>query len=327
MMRNIKIASIAGAGALALALAGCGGSASGDKGEGDMGAEFITIATGGSSGVYYQVGATMSEMLAAELGSDTSVQATGASVENINLLESGDVELAFAMGDAVTQATESEGVFEGEEPKELQAIGSLYDQYLQLITLEGSGIESVEDLKGKRVSVGDLNSGLDLNTQMVVDAYGMSYDDFSADYLPYSEAIDGMRNQQIDAAFVTSGLPNSAVTDLATTDDVNLIPIDGDGRDALLQQYDFLGEAQIPADVYEQEEDVESVTIPNVLLVSTDLSEDAVYDITSTLFGDLETLHNSHSAAKDITLDNVTNGLTIDMHPGAQRFFEEEGAL
>lgn len=325
MKWNAGTTAIAGAAGLALVLSGCGGAGSGD-GEG-VGAEFITIATGGSSGVYYQVGATMSEMLAAELGSDTSVQATGASVENINLLTSEDVELAFAMGDAVTQATEANGVFEGEEPVELQAIASLYDQYIQLITLEGSGIEGVEDLKGKRVSVGDLNSGLDLNTQMVVDAYGMSYDDFNADYLPYSEAIDQMRNQQIDAAFVTSGLPNSAVTDLATTDDVVLVPIEGDGRDTLLEQYDFLAEAPIPADVYDQEGDVESVTIPNVLLVGTQLSDDAVYDITATLFDNLDTLHNSHNAAKDITLEGVSEGLTIDMHPGAQRYFEEAGAL
>lgn len=324
MRRTLKTTLIGSLAAAGLALSGCASGGSGDGG--GEGTEFLTIATGGSSGVYYQIGATMSEMLADELGSDTSVQATGASVENINLLTSGDAEIAFAMADAVTQAEEGSGPFEESgSVGELQAIAALYDQYIQVITTEDTGIETIEDLKGKRVSVGDLNSGVELNARMVVEAYGMSYDDFDADHLAYAEAIDGMRNGQIDAAFVTSGLPNSAVTDLAQTEDVKVLPIDGEGAANLQEKYDFFGEGTVPADVYGTAEDVPSMTIPNLLLASDALSEDAVYDITAALYDNLDTLHASHNAAKDITVEKATESLTAEMHPGAKRYFDEAG--
>lgn len=331
-MRTRNTLLTAGLASAALVLSACGGGSGGGgggsaEGEGDLGTEFITIATGGSSGVYYQVGAGMSELLASELGSDTSVQATGASVENITLLTDGGAEVAFAMADATTQALEGAGPFEeGGAVESLPAIANLYDQYLQLITVEGSGIESVEDLAGKRVSVGDINSGVELNARTVVDAYGMSYDDFTADYLSYAEAIDQMKNGQVDAAFVTSGLPNSAVTDLSTTEDVKVVPITGEGRENLLNDYDYFGEGEVPADVYDTAEAAETLTIPNLLLASPELSEDAVYEITQAIFDNIDQVHATHNAAKDITLENATDVTVTEIHPGAQRYYDEAGS-
>lgn len=330
-MRTRTTLLTAGLASAALVLSACGGGSGGGDGSaeggGDLGTEFITIATGGSSGVYYQVGAGMSELLADQLGSDTSVQATGASVENITLLTEGGAEVAFAMADATTQALEGAGPFEENGAVDsLPAIASLYDQYLQLITVEGSGIESVEDLAGKRVSVGDINSGVELNARTVVDAYGMSYDDFTADYLSYAEAIDQMKNGQVQAAFVTSGLPNSAVTDLSTTEDVVVVPITGEGRETLLNDYDYFGEGEVPADVYDTAEAAETLTIPNLLLASPELSEDAVYDITKAIFDNIDQVHATHNAAKDITLENATDVTVTDIHPGAQRYYDEAGS-
>ena len=333
-MRTRTTLLTAGLASAALVLSACGGGSGGSgggdgsaEGGGDLGTEFITIATGGSSGVYYQVGAGMSELLADQLGSDTSVQATGASVENITLLTEGGAEVAFAMADATTQALEGAGPFEENGAVDsLPAIASLYDQYLQLITVEGSGIESVEDLAGKRVSVGDINSGVELNARTVVDAYGMSYDDFTADYLSYAEAIDQMKNGQVQAAFVTSGLPNSAVTDLSTTEDVMVVPITGEGRETLLNDYDYFGEGEVPADVYDTAEAAETLTIPNLLLASPELSEDAVYDITKAIFDNIDQVHATHNAAKDITLENATDVTVTDIHPGAQRYYDEAGS-
>lgn len=333
-MRTRTTLLTAGLASAALVLSACGGGSGGSgggdgsaEGGGDLGTEFITIATGGSSGVYYQVGAGMSELLADQLGSDTSVQATGASVENITLLTDGGAEVAFAMADATTQALEGAGPFEENGAVDsLPAIASLYDQYLQLITVEGSGIESVEDLAGKRVSVGDINSGVELNARTVVDAYGMSYDDFTADYLSYAEAIDQMKNGQVQAAFVTSGLPNSAVTDLSTTEDVVVVPITGEGRETLLNDYDYFGEGEVPADVYDTAEAAETLTIPNLLLASPELSEDAVYDITKAIFDNIDQVHATHNAAKDITLENATDVTVTDIHPGAQRYYDEAGS-
>ncbi|MCX0276838.1 TAXI family TRAP transporter solute-binding subunit [Nocardia zapadnayensis] len=333
-MRTRTTLLTAGLASAALVLSACGGGSGGSRGGdgsaeggGDLGTEFITIATGGSSGVYYQVGAGMSELLADQLGSDTSVQATGASVENITLLTEGGAEVAFAMADATTQALEGAGPFEENGAVDsLPAIASLYDQYLQLITVEGSGIESVEDLAGKRVSVGDINSGVELNARTVVDAYGMSYDDFTADYLSYAEAIDQMKNGQVQAAFVTSGLPNSAVTDLSTTEDVVVVPITGEGRETLLNDYNYFGEGEVPADVYDTAEAAETLTIPNLLLASPELSEDAVYDITKAIFDNIDQVHATHNAAKDITLENATDVTVTDIHPGAQRYYDEAGS-
>ncbi|MDN5587137.1 TAXI family TRAP transporter solute-binding subunit [Brevibacterium aurantiacum] len=327
--RTSKLSGVAtGAAVLALTLSACGGGGSGGGGggeEGEASADFITVATGGSSGVYYQVGATMSEILADDLGADTSVQSTGASVENLTLIQDGGAELAFTQGDAVDQALAGEGAFEGKQIESLPVIANLYDQYIQLVTIEGSGIETIEDIKGKSVSVGDQNSGVELNARTVVDAYGLSYDDFKADYLPYAEAVDQMRNGQLDAAFVTSGLPNSAVTDLATSDDVTVVPFTGEGREKLLEEQSYLGEGEVPAGTYGDSEAAETLTIPNLLVVSPNLSDDAVYDITKSLFDNIDDVQASHNAAKDITVDNAQDIPVSEIAPGAKKYFDEQG--
>ena len=149
-----------------------------------------------------------------DAGYKTSAQATGASVENINLILNGEAELAIAMQDSVVQAYEGFGAFEKAEP-DLRAMMRLWPNYVQLVTVASTGIKSVEDLKGKRVGIGAPNSGVELNARMIYEAYGMTYEDSDVDYLSYGEAIDQMKNGQCDAAFVTSGLPNATVSELA----------------------------------------------------------------------------------------------------------------
>lgn len=323
--RLTSLGAVAAATALlATACGDDGGSDSSGEDVGDMDAEFITIATGGSSGVYYQIGATMADLLAEELGSDTSVQATGASAENINLITDDNAELAFTMGDATVQAVEGTGPFEDDPRDGLLAIAALYPNTVQLIASESSGIESVEDLEGRTVAVGDLGSGVELNSQMVLGAYDMDYDDIDADYLDYAEATDQMANGHVEALFATSGLPNPALTELETSTDFNVIPIDGDGRDNLLSEYEFFEEATIPADTYQDQDDVETVSVTNHLLASAELSEDAVYDITQALFENLDSIHNSHTEAENITLDSVAEGLVVPLHPGAEQYYQEQ---
>lgn len=306
---------------------GNGGDAGGEGSEevGDQDAEFLTVATGGSSGVYYQIGATMADVLAEELESDTSVQATGASAENINLITDGNAEIAFTMGDATVQALEGTGPFEDDPREGLMAIMTMYPNTVQLIARADAGIESVEDLAGANVAVGDVGSGVELNAQMVLGAYDMSYDDINEDYLSYAEATDQMANGHIDALFATSGLPNPSLVELGTNTDFNTVPIDGEGRENLLSEYDFFQEEVIPADTYEEDEDTETVAVVNHLLASSELSEDAVYDITSVIFDNLERVHNSHTEAENITAETATEGLVVPLHPGAERYYEENG--
>ncbi|MDO5719546.1 MAG: TAXI family TRAP transporter solute-binding subunit [Actinomycetaceae bacterium] len=332
-MRPRVLFAVAAAAALTLTACSSGDTGGSNEGAdsgaaGDASVDFVTIVAGGTSGPYYQIGATMAQVLKDELGADSSVQATGASVENITLLTTGKAEIAFAMGDATRQAVEGTGPFSDKEGlSDLKAITALYPNFVQIVTTEQSGIKSVEDMKGKRIGVGDQNSGVELNAQMILDAHGMTYDDIDEDYLSYADAIDQMKNGQVDAAFVTSGLPNSSVMDLVTSHDVVIVPIEGEGMKNLLEKYPFFKENAVPGGTYDQEEDVPTASIINQLLVSPDLSDDQVYAITKALFENLDTIHQAHQAAKQITLDSVEDGLAVDLHPGAVKYFEEKGAL
>lgn len=290
---------------------------------------FVTVATGPTSGVYYPIGGAFSSIIQNDLGFRSSAQSTGASVENINLILNGQAELAITMADAVTQAYLAFGAFEDQEPKEeLRGLMSLYPNYVQLVTLESSGIETFYDLAGKRVGVGAPNSGVELNARLMFEAHGMTYDDIRADYLNYGEAVDQMRNGMIDAAFVTSGIPNATVMDLGTTNDIRIIPIEGEGMAYLQEFYPFFTPNIIPAGTYNNDEDVNTATIMNLLLVHHEMPEDAVYEITKGFFDHLNTIHSAHNAAKEnINLESVTEGMIVPLHPGAERFFQEAGAI
>lgn len=312
---------------LTLVLAGCqppggGGGGEGGEGSGGDGDLFVTLATGGQSGNYYPIGATLAGVYEEQLGATTTVEATGASVDNINLLEQGRVEMAIIQADAADQAYNGEGPFE-EPVDSFSAIASLYPQYAQVIATADSGIETMEDLEGATVSVGAPNSGVELNARTVTDAFGLSYDDFSPEYLSYSETIEGMQNGNIDAGFFTSGVPNPSVTELATSQEIVVVPIEGEGLDTLLNDYDYFEETPIPADAYDTDEDIPGVSFGNLLVVSDDLDEDTVYDLTSAFWDNVEQIQETNSAASEISLDTAQDSIPIDIHPGAERYYSE----
>ncbi|MBB6450739.1 hypothetical protein HNR44_002729 [Geomicrobium halophilum] len=332
-MKPIKWLSILGA---AIFVSGCNGETdttdeAADENGVDETAEmddlFVAIAAGGQSGAYYPIAGAISNVYEAA-GHSSSVQATGASVENVNLIQSDQAELAIVMADTVEQAYEGFGAYEDEEPQDnLVGISGLYQNVVQIITTTDSGIEAFSDLEGADVAVGDANSGVELNARMMFEAHGMSYDDISEDYLPYGEAIDQIRNGQIDAAFVTSGLPNPAAMELASTHDVTVVPIEDEGMEYLDENYPFFIEDEVPAGTYDNEEDISTPSITNLLIPNPELSEDEVYELTRLFYENLEEIQVSHDAAADIDTQNVAEGMNIPMHPGAERYFEEEGLL
>lgn len=186
--------------------------------------EFITVGTGPTSGIYFPIGGAFATALS-DYGYQTSAEATNATGQNIQNILNGDAEIAIAMQDAVMQAYTATGAYEGKEPATgLKALMRLWPNYVQLVTTADTGITSVEDLKGKRVGVGAANSGVEINARMILNAYGITYDDITPDYLAYGEAIDNMKNGQCDAVFVTSGLPNATVMDLGVSYDMVVIP-------------------------------------------------------------------------------------------------------
>jgi TRAP transporter TAXI family solute receptor len=295
------------------------------SGEGSAGLDtnIVTIATGGSSGPYNIIATTLAEGYSNEFDVNSRTQTTGASAENLNLLGEEKVEMAFVMSDALTQAVNGEETF-SEPIENVQQVAALYPNFVQVITTEGAGIESIDDLAGKRVAVGDQNSGVEIATRSILDAHGMTYDDMEVDYLGYAEAAEAMRGGQIDAAFLTSGLPNASVMELENSVDLKIVPIEGDAVDTLSEDAEYFEALEIPADTYGNEEAVPTAAIMNALVVREDLSEDDVYELTKYLFENLDSLANSHQAAEDISLETAQERAVIDIHPGAQRYYDEQ---
>lgn len=324
--QSAPASTAASAPAESTAAAGETGSTEAGKMDIDRGSEFVTIATGPTSGIYYPIGGAFATALG-NAGYKTSAQATGASVENINLISNGEAELAIAMQDSIMQAYGGFGAFE-KANEDLRALMRLWPNYVQLITVESTGIKSVEDLKGKRVGVGAPNSGVELNARMIYEAYGMTYEDSQVDYLSYGEAIDQMKNGQCDAAFVTSGLPNSTISELSFSYDMVIVPIDGAGRDNLIQKYPFFSKSVIPADTYNNKEDVESVFVYNIMIVNKDLSDDMVYDMLDCIFSEegISTIKASHNTAdKNIDMSFGVDDVKIPLHDGAAKWWAEHG--
>ncbi|NLA97059.1 MAG: TAXI family TRAP transporter solute-binding subunit [Spirochaetales bacterium] len=293
----------------------------------DRSKHFITVATGPTSGLYYPIGGAFSSVFQNKLGYKSSAQATGASAENITLILEKRAEMAIAMSDAVAQAYQGFGAYEGKKPAtELRALLGLYPNYVQLVTTSRTGITKFTDLKGKRVGVGAPNSGVELNARMMYEAHGMTYADSKVDYLNYGEAIAQLKNNLVDAVFVTSGIPNATIMELGTTSQIVLIPIEGEGLANLKAKYPFFVEATIPADVYDTKGDVVTATVRNIMIVNASLDEEVAYDLTKGVFENIGDIQVAHATAKEhITLANSHIGVDIPFHEGAKRYYSEVG--
>jgi TRAP transporter TAXI family solute receptor len=290
--------------------------------------EFINVLTGGTSGVYYPLGVALSELYAANIeGARTQVQATKASVENLNLLQQGKGELAFALGDSVKAGWD--GVEEAGFPQpltEIRAIAAIYPNYVQIVANAESGINTLEDLKGKSISVGAPASGTELNARAIFAAAGMSYEDMGkVEYLPYAESAELIKNRQLDATLQSSGLGVAFIQDLAATMPINVVAIPAEVVDSIGAPYVA---STIPAGTYDgQSEDVATAAIGNILVTHAGVSEETAYQMTKLMFENLEKLVASHSAAADIDPANALTGLSIPLHPGAERYYREAGLL
>ncbi|TWI57694.1 hypothetical protein IQ22_00911 [Pseudomonas duriflava] len=290
---------------------------------------FINVLTGGTSGVYYPIGVALSQVYGSGIeGSKTSVQATKASVENLNLLQAGRGELAFALGDSVEDAWEGDAEAGFKAPlKKLRAIAGTYPNYIQIVASGDSGIKTLADLKGKRISVGAPKSGTELNARAIFKAAGLSYEDMGrVEYLPFAESVELMKNRQLDATLQSSGLGMAAFRDLASTMPVTFVPVPADvvakiGSSAYQSKV-------IPAGTYDgQSADVPTAAIVNLLVTHEGVSDEVAYQMTKLMFDNLDRLATSHAAAKDISLESATLNLPIPLHPGAERFYKEAGAI
>ncbi|KZE64401.1 C4-dicarboxylate ABC transporter substrate-binding protein [Fictibacillus phosphorivorans] len=321
---------LSGAAALVIAggiLAGCSDSAEkagGDSGKKDgMETKFATIATGGASGPYNIIATSLAEMYSKEYGVNSKTQTTGASVENINLMKQEKVEMAFVMSDVLSEAVNGEGNFDSKVDN-VQQIASLYPNFVQVVTSEKSGINTFEDLKGKRIAVGAQNSGVEVNARNLLNGHGISYDDIKVDYLGYAEAADALKAGKLDAAFLTSGIPNASLMELGQGFDLKIVPIEKEKIEKIAKDQPYFTSQVIPANTYGNKEDVPTAAIMNALVVRSDLSENDVYLLTKTFFENLDGLENAHQAAKDISIEKAEEGLIAPLHPGAKKYYEEQ---
>lgn len=308
------------AGALALSL-GLGAAAA-------RADDFINVLTGGTSGVYYPLGVALSEIYGQNIpGVRTQVQATKASVENLNLLQQGKGEIAFALGDSVKAAAEGDANagFPNKLDK-LRAIAAIYPNYVQIVASQDSGIKSFADLKGKSLSVGAPKSGTELNARAIFGALGMSYDDLSrTEYLPFGESVELIKNRQLDATLQSAGLGVASIKDLASSLPITVVAIPAEVAQKLGAPFQA---ATIPAGTYEgQKEDVPTLAITNILVTRSDLSDDEAYQMTKQLFEHLDKMVAAHNAAKSIKIENAIKGLPIPLHPGAARYYKEKGLM
>ncbi len=288
--------------------------------------DFINVLTGGTSGVYYPMGVALSKIYGDKMpGSRPSVQATKASVENLTLLQQGKGEIAFTLGDSLAFAWEGneEAGFKTKLDK-LRGVAAIYPNYIQVVATKDSGIKTLADLKGKRLSVGAPKSGTELNARAILSAAGITYKDLGkVEYLPFAESVELMKNRQLDATLQSAGLGVASIRDLANSVEIVVVEVPASFVDKIGAPY---VKATIPAGTYQgQTADVPAAAVVNYLVTRSDMKDDAVYAMTKSMFENLPDLIAAHSAGKSISLDKALEGMPVPMHPGALRYFKEKG--
>ncbi|MYL70336.1 TAXI family TRAP transporter solute-binding subunit [Halobacillus litoralis] len=322
---------------VSLFLSACGESgtsgSSGDDGGSDGGEEMtnLTMGTGSVGGVYYPLGGEMANLFADNIdmeGFDVSSVESGASVENIAKIQSGDFQLGIAQNTTMINAVEGMGEFEGKDVGNVGVIGSLYPEALQVVTLDSTGIESIEDLKGKKVAVGPPGGATREAAEMVLSAYGIEEGDYEAFEEGFGDAKSKLQNNTIDASFAVVGVPSSTTDELeAATGEVKFLNVEGDALEEVTSNSQYEAYTVEPGTYEWQEEPVETITALALLLGSTSqVSEDLAYEMTKTLYenaGDM-----SIAQAKLITQDSALTGAQeLPLHPGSEKYFKEAGIL
>ena len=291
----------------------------------------LSIATGGTGGVYYPTGGAYAEVINNYVDGYSAVaEVTGASVENVGLISRGDSDIALALADTVYQAYTGTGRFgpEGELPQlsNLRALGSAYPNAIHLVTLEGSGITSLADLAGKRVSMGAPGSGTELSAAAILGANGLTYDDIDEQFLNFNETADALRDGQVDAGFWSVGPPTSSILSLAETRDINIIGFSEDELNNALAVNDVFTAYTLPGGTYGgQDEDVVTIGTPNVIVVAEEMDADLAYAIVSAIYTNIADVIAVHPSANNTTPEFSLAATPIPLHEGALRYYQEQG--
>jgi len=297
-----------------LILTSCGGAAK------------MTMGTGGVQGTYYAFGGVLGQYIKNNAGVEVNVVSTDGSKANIQGIDIGDYQLATVQSDVMAYAWAGTNSFADEGALQtFRVIGGLYAEAVQLVTMDPA-IKSVADLKGKNVSIGAPGSGVYFNAIDVLAAAGLTEEDINAQYQSFGDSTEALKDGKIDAAFIVAGAPTPAITELATTTDAYLVPIDGDIAAAVMANCPYYTVVTIPAGTYpKQEADVQTVTVKATLIVSASADENTVYEITKAIFDNTSAIAAEHVKGAELSLENATSGMTAPFHKGAAKYFAEKG--
>ena len=301
--------------ALALAMTACGSGS----------AAKMTMGTGGTSGTYYAFGGVLGQYIKNNAGIDVVVVSTDGSKANIESIAAGDYQLGTVQSDVMSYAWSGTRSFESGKVDSFRVVAGLYAEAVQLVTMDPT-IQTVADLKGKSVSIGAPNSGVYFNAIDVLAAAGLTEQDINAQYQSFADSTDALKDGKIDAAFIVAGAPTAAITELCTTNDAFLVPIDGDIAAKLIADSPFYTAYTIPAGTYAgQDADVQTVTVKATLIVSANADEEQVYNLTKAIFDNAAAIAAENGKGAELSVENATTGMTAPFHPGAAKYFAEQG--
>lgn len=313
-------------------LTGCAPAAPAAPAEGGAAAPApanLVLATGGTSGTYYPFGGAMAQIFNSKIpGMNVTAQSTGASVENLKLIGKQEVELAIVQNDTTDYALNGTEAFADGKIENVRAIATLYPEVVQIVVSKKSGITTMADVKGKKFSVGAPGSGVEANARQIMEAVGLTYEDFTPNYLSFSESADQYKDNLIDGFLFTSGIPNSAIQDVGAQNELTFISLDDATIKALTEKYQFLTEYTIPAGSYPgQDADVKTVAVKAILVCGAEVADETIYNLTKALFDNQAELASAHAKGELLDINTATDGISIPFHPGAEKFLKEAGVL
>ena len=339
-MKKKKYLSLFVTVALALTMVFAGTSFAGKK--------FFAIATGGTGGTYYPLGGVLAQALSNKVPDIiVTAQSGNASVANCNLIREHEIESAFVQNNVAFSAYTGTAQFEGNPIKNLRGIASLYPETIQIIARADAGVNSVKDIKGKRLIPGDRGSGTEVDTKNVLTAFGLTYKDFAnVDWLSFAGASQRLKDRQADVAFITAGWPTASITELSTTTDVILVPIEEKMIKKLVKMFPFYAKVVVPAGTYRGvDKEVATITTMAQWVVDAGVPTNVVYELTKALWekgkfvlrkkggkaaaapSGAEIMAKAHAKGRDVTLDTALDGMAIPLHPGAAKFYREKGLI
>ncbi len=289
----------------------------------------LTMGTGGTAGVYYPLGGAISQVLSTKSDGVFSItaQTTGASGENMRLIEAKEVDLAILQNDVAHSAYNGLAPFKG-KLEGVRAIARLYPEYVHVVASKDSGVQKLEDFKGKKVSVGARGSGNEVNCRQMFEFYGLDYKNVDPVFLPYGETADQFKDRALDGFVFTIGTPNPAIQDITTAQDVTFVALDGAKSDAVVAKFPYLVKDNIPAGTYKgQDQPVPTLSVQAILVVNKDMSDEDAYLLTKMLFENVDDVAKAHNKGSEIDIQKAKDGITIPFHPGAEKYLKEKGVL